>query len=135
MDRALAELVWQRAGGRCEYCRIAQEHERLTFEVDHVIAIKHGGATRVGNLALSCLSCNSHKGSNIAGLDPRTRRLTPLFHPRRHKWARHFRWEGAVLVGRTPVGRTTVEVLNINDPPRVDLREGLIAEGVFPPAD
>jgi len=38
-----------------------------------------------------------------------------------------------VLIGRTPVGRVTVALLRINDPFRVELREGLIAEGVFPP--
>jgi hypothetical protein len=38
------------------------------------------------------------------------------------------------LIGRTAVGRVTVAVLNINDPLRVELRERLIGEGVFPPA-
>jgi hypothetical protein len=46
--------------------------------------------------------------------------------------ARHFRWQGAYLVGRTPLGRATVAVLNINDSYRVELREGLINEGLFP---
>jgi hypothetical protein len=81
-----------------------------------------------------CSFCNSFKGSDIAGLDPRTGRLTALFNPRRHKWARHFQWQGPYLIGRTPAGRVTVRVLNINDPFRVELREGLIAEGLFPPA-
>ena len=40
----------------------------------------------------------------------------------------------AYLVGRTPVGRVTVAVLNINDPFRVELRQRLIDEGLFPPA-
>jgi len=82
----------------------------------------------------SCSFCNSFKGSNIAGLDSRTRKLTPLFNPRRHAWHRHFRWRGAYLVGRTAVGRVTVAVLNINDPLRVEFRFGLIDEGVFPSA-
>jgi hypothetical protein len=133
MDEALVRLVWQRARHCCEYCQMPQEYDDATFEVDHIIAIKHGGATRASNLCLSCFSCNSFKGSNIAGIDPRTRKLTPLFNPRRHAWARHFRWDGPVLVGRTPIGRATIAVLNINDLFRVELREGLIAEGLFPP--
>jgi hypothetical protein len=133
MDAALARQVWQRAGGCCEYCRMPQEFDDAPFEVDHVIAKKHGGRTAAGNLALTCFYCNSHKGPNIGGLEPKTRKLTPLFHPRRHKWSRHFRWAGPVLVGRTPVGRVTVAVLDINDPVRVELREGLIEEGLFPP--
>jgi hypothetical protein len=37
------------------------------------------------------------------------------------------------LEGLTPVGRTTIAVLNINHPLRVALRETLIAEDLFPP--
>jgi len=57
----------------------------------------------------------------------------PLFHPRRHKWARHFRWQGPVIIGRTPIGRATVLLLCMNLPERVALRALLIQEGVFPP--
>ena len=42
-------------------------------------------------------------------------------------------WQGAGLHGLTPVGRTTVQVLAINDPLMVGTREALIAEGRFPP--
>lgn len=65
MDRALEELVWQRAEGRCEYCQVSQEQDELTFEIDHVIARKHRGPTRSGNLCLACFACNNHKKSNI----------------------------------------------------------------------
>jgi len=133
MERALEELVWRRARGRCEYCQLSQENHELSFEIDHIIAKKHGGPTRASNLCLACFADNNHKGTNIAGLDPRTGKLTPLFNPRRHKWHRHFRWDGPVLIGLTPIGRTTIAVLEINLDYRVDLRQGLIAEGVFPP--
>jgi len=56
-----------------------------------------------------------------------------LFNPRRHKWVRHFRWQGGYLLGRTPIGRVTIAVLNMNAPFRVALREGLIEQGIFPP--
>jgi hypothetical protein len=78
--------------------------------------------------------CNSHKGPNIAGIDPATGKLSKLFNPRRHKWARHFRWDGPYLIGRTPVGRVTVVVLAMNDPEAVEVREALIDEGLFRPA-
>jgi len=105
----------------------------VVFPVDHIVAKQHGGPTRLSNLALSCLHCNSHKGPNIAGIDPRSRKLTKLFNPRRHKWERHFRWNGPLLVGRTAVGRVTIIVLAMNDPDLVEVREELIEEGVFPP--
>ena len=133
MDAALVQQVWQRAGHCCEYCRVPQDCDDNPFEIDHVIAKKHGGPTVAGNLALSCFHDNSHKGSNIAGRDPKIRRLVHLFNPWRHKWARHFRWQGARLVGHTPVGRATLAVLNLNDPLRIELCEGLTAEGLFPP--
>jgi hypothetical protein len=44
------------------------------------------------------------------------------------------RWEGPYLVGRTPVGRVTVEVLAMNDPVRVALRQELIDEDLWPPS-
>jgi hypothetical protein len=78
------------------------------------------------------LHCNGHKGPNIAGLDLRTKKVTKLFNPRRHKWERHFRWDGAYLVGRTPVGRATVAVLAINSPYLLRLRQELVEEGLFP---
>jgi hypothetical protein len=110
-----------------------QDCDEATFEIDHIISKKHGGATQASNLCLSCFSCNSLKGSDIAGRDRRTRMLTPLFNPRRHTWSRHFRWRGALLIVRTAIGRVTIAVLGINNPFRVELREGLMQEGLFPP--
>jgi 5-methylcytosine-specific restriction endonuclease McrA len=86
MDAALVRHVWQRAAACCEYCGISQDCDDAPFEIDHIIAPKHGGLTSTSNLALCCFHDNSHKGSNIAGLDPTTRKLTPLFNPRRHVW-------------------------------------------------
>jgi hypothetical protein len=125
-------LVWRRAGRRCEYCRIPQAFDESPFEIDHVIARKHGGLSVAGNLALSCFRCNSFKGPNVGGLDPLTRDLTPLFNPRRDRWNRHFRWKGALLIGRTNVGRATIEVLNMNHVLRIKVRDRLIEDGVFP---
>jgi hypothetical protein len=134
MDPALAEVVRRRANGACEYCRMPQAfYPTVPFPIDHIIAQQHGGPTVLSNLALSCLHDNSHKGPNIAGLDPLTRKLTKLFNPRRHKWERHFRWNGPYVVGRTAVGRVTVAVLAMNDPDVVEVRAALLEEGLFPP--
>ena len=104
----------------------------IPFEIDHVIALKHGGPTVDANLALSCFYCNAFKGTDLTSFDPHTDRLTRLFNPRRQRWERHFRWHGAVLLGRTAVGRTTVFLLNANEPRRVEWRALLMAEGSFP---
>ena len=133
MDRALEALVWERAQSRCEYCQMPQEHDGFTHEIDHAITKKHGGPTVASNLVLACFPCNNRKGPDIAGRDPVTKRLTQLFNPRRHTWARHFRWNGPELVGKTAVGRVAIAVLEINSMERLQLRQALIEERVFPP--
>jgi hypothetical protein len=133
MNDFLVELVWRRAKNSCEYCRVPQEFDDATFEIDHIIARKHHGTPESINVCLSCFYCNSFKGSDIASIDWQSGKLTPLFNPRRQRWTAHFQWNGAILVGRTAIGRVTVELLHINDEYRVNLREGLIQEGHFPP--
>jgi len=110
-----------------------QQYDDLQFEIDHILARKHGGLTTAHNLALACFPCNNHKGPNIAGRDPLTERIVPLFNPRRNRWRQHFLWDGPFLEGLTPTGRATIAVLEINLPHRVNLRQSLIEEKVFPP--
>lgn len=54
MEGKLPPLVWQRAHHRCKYCRLPQAYSLLIFEIDHIIARKHGGRTVQNNLALPC---------------------------------------------------------------------------------
>jgi hypothetical protein len=133
IEPALSALVRRRAGDVCEYCQLPARLSALPFEIDHIIAQKHGGPTEEHNLALSCFYCNSYKGPNIAGIDPQSGRLGRLFNPRRDRWARHFAWAGPILVGRTATARATIAVLAINEPDAVTVRAALIEEGIFPP--
>ena len=131
MDKALDQQIQSRAANRCEYCRIEQSVYRARFQIDHVIALQHGALIQTENLALSCIRCNCHKGPNIAGIDPASGVMTRLFHPRRDEWHAHFSWKIALLVGRTAEGRTTIELLAINDPEYIDLRKELMMDGSF----
>src|SRR4051812_37960714 len=81
MDAALELLIWERAGRRCEYCGMPAELDDLPFQIDHVIAIQHGGRALASNTALACAACNRFKGPNLSGIDGRTGRITRLFHP------------------------------------------------------
>jgi hypothetical protein len=103
------------------------------FQIEHIIARQHGGTDAASNLALACHHCNLHKGPNLTGIDPDTRKIVRLFNPRRHKWSRHFTWDGPRLVGRTAIGRATVVVLAMNDAESIQLREALMEDGAFPP--
>lgn len=123
MDVATRNLVRQRARNRCEYCGRSQEESPLaTLHIEHILARKYAGSDDPENLALACPNCNAFKGPNVAGYDPQTGRLTELFHPRRHVWSAHFEWRGILIVGKTAIGRTTVEVLELNAPQRVKVR-------------
>jgi hypothetical protein len=112
------------------------DFDPLPFQIDHVISRQHRGSTTLDNLALACLTCNNHKGPNIAGIDPdgAAKDVIRLFRPREDKWDDHFQWEGPLAIGRTPIGRVAIHVLAINLSYRVALRQTLIDEGVFPPA-
>jgi len=109
-----------------------QEFDELTFQIEHIVPRKHHGGDDADNLALACFACNNHKGTNLSGIDTPTGAMTRLFHPRQDKWEEHFEWQEAMLVGRTRIGRATVDVLAINLSYRSELRMALIEEGVFP---
>ncbi|HMO27176.1 MAG TPA: HNH endonuclease signature motif containing protein [Tepidisphaeraceae bacterium] len=130
--QATLDLVRRRAGHRCEYCRLPQSVHDQPFSVDHITARKHGGGDEDTNLALCCLRCNLRKGTDLTGIDPVTQQIAVLFHPRRNDWDEHFRWDGASIVGVTQSERVTVQVLQMNDPVRLRLRESLIREGLLP---
>lgn len=134
MTDAVRQAVRARANGRCEYCHLPEASVVLTFGVEHVVPVQHDGSDAPSNLAWACLHCNRHKGPNLSGIDRTTSRtkLVRLFNPRRHRWEFHFTWVGPFLRGRTPIGRVTVHVLNMNAPLLVELRRELIDEGVFP---
>jgi hypothetical protein len=129
----LRRLVRQRARECCEYCLVPQAVAFAPHQVDHVIAEKHGGQTATDNLALSCILCNQHKGSDLASLDPDTGALTPLFHPRIDHWADHFRLIGGTIESLTPIGRATARLLRLNHPDRVAERGLLAAIGILTP--
>jgi 5-methylcytosine-specific restriction endonuclease McrA len=123
MNEALREQVRRRAAHACEYCG-AREHpgSRLRFHIEHIIAHQHGGRDELENLALACHLCNAHKGPNVAGIDPATQKIVPLFHPRRNRSKDHFAKVAGEIVAHTSTGRATVAVLNMNHPARIELR-------------
>ena len=46
ISTSLRQLINDRAGGKCEYCLIHQDFSIYSHEVDHAVAIKHGGASK-----------------------------------------------------------------------------------------
>jgi 5-methylcytosine-specific restriction endonuclease McrA len=123
MNRRTREFVRDRAGNRCEYCRLPQELSPVAqLQIEHVIPRKHGGSDEDLNLALACIDCNLAKSSNLTGIDPTTGQTVPLFDPRAQQWTDHFAWQGTLLVGLTPTARASIRVLNINGDERQRVR-------------
>lgn len=123
IDAATKHLVRTRAGNACEYCGLRQSEDVFfTFHIEHIIPRKHGGGSELDNLCLACPRCNFSKGSNLSGIDVATGLLCRLYHPRNDVWNAHFRLEDYRILGLTDIGRTTVRVLEMNDPLRIQLR-------------
>jgi len=127
----LRRAVRRRAQDCCEYCLIPEAMTLAAHEIDHVIAEKHGGPTEAGNLALACALCNGFKGSDLASIDAESGDIVPLFNPRRDRWIDHFRLENARIVPLTASGRSTVRLLQLNHPDRIEERLLLVAAGIL----
>src|SRR6266446_3373140 len=114
--RKLRRFVGDRALGLCEYCRTPARVATQSFSVEHIAPWSQGGQTKPFNLALACQGCNGYKQARITAFDPRTSKQVPLFHPRKMSWSRHFAWsaDGLRLIGLTPTGRATVQLLQLN---------------------
>ena len=123
MTSASRQAVRKRARDRCEYCHL---HQRdipfLKHQIEHVIPRQHQGGDDLGNLALAFYRCNKFKGPNLSAFDPRTGKIVRLFNPRRQRWADHFSMRGVLILGRTSIGRATVELLQMNVAKRQGLR-------------
>ncbi|PSR18234.1 HNH endonuclease [filamentous cyanobacterium CCP3] len=133
VSAALRQLVTQRAGNRCEYCLFPQKATLFTFEMEHIVAEKHGGATLADNLALACPYCNRAKGTDLGSIDPVTNKLTPFFNPRTQQWQDHFQLsDKAEIVPLTPEGRVTTHILQLNDSERRLERQQLFIAKQYP---
>lgn len=66
---------------------------------------------------MACRRCNERRYNYVAGIDPETQAIIPLFNPRQQQWKEHFVWQesGIVIQGITAVGRATCTRLDLND--------------------
>ena len=112
----LAAQVKARAAERYEYCHAPQILIGQAFHLDHITPRSARGQTTAENLCLACSHCNIAKGDRTEAPDPRTGKRVLLYNPRTNVWEEHFRWsrDWKQLIGRTPIGRATVKVLDMN---------------------
>lgn len=126
ISAAMRRVVCERANYCCEYCLIPEVFTFATHEIDHIIAKKHGGKTTAENLALSCTFCNKHKGSDLASIDSQTGEITPLYHPRKHKWSENFEVKDGRIIPLTSEGKVTARLLQFNREERIEERKLMI---------
>ena len=103
----LRRFVYERANACCEYCLIPDVIVFAAFELDHIIAQKHGGKTESANLALSCSLCNKFKGSDLSSIDYESGNLVAFFNPRQDNWHDHFQLSDARILPLTATDRVT----------------------------
>lgn len=136
IPRELLRQVRLRAQDLCEYCRLPQFSQEATFHVDHIKPRAAGGATTMDNLALACVTCSLRKATRQRVRDPRSGKLVPVFHPRKHRWFDHFSWTPSQRIrGKTATGRATIAALAMNRSSLVAIRQQLAALGKLPPRE
>ena len=137
IPKELRERVATQARGRCGYCLTLEWIIGRAMEFEHIIPEAAGGLTVESNLWLACSMCNIHKGDRTKAIDPLTHRMVRLFNPRRQNWYEHFKWsaDGTQIEGLTPIGRATVEALQLNRPRLVQARQYWVQAGWHPPKD
>lgn len=128
--------VTLRAQNRCEYCRSPETFSLDIFTIDHIVPITAAGSDDLDNLAFACHNCNNRKQDDTTAVDPLTKELAPLFHPRLDRWHDHFRWseDYLTILPITATGRATVTRLQLNRTGAVNVRRApLILKEEHPP--
>ncbi len=125
--------VAERAREACEYCRLPETFGYHKHEFDHILPIKHGGATTIDKLAFACWHCNRHKGTDISSFDFEANgELTRFFNPRKDGWTEHFQFsESGKIKPLTAEARVTIKILRINDAERIEERRELMEAGIY----
>jgi HNH endonuclease len=117
INEATRQIVRERASYLCEYCHSPECLSANRFTVDHLTPKSLGGSDDLNNLALACRRCNERRYNFVAGIDPETQEMVPIFNPRQQNWNEHFIWtdKGVAIQGITAVGRATCIRLDLND--------------------
>ena len=119
----------------CAYCRTPEALTVVIFEFEHILPRSLGGASSFENLCLSCPTCNRYKSDRTFGSRDEQTQQTALFHPHRDSWSKHLSWNESAtkLIGLTPTGQVTIDMLRMNRPQLIRVRRLWVAMGEHPP--
>jgi HNH endonuclease len=132
---AIQRAVIALSQGYCEYCVVPSDYSTDFFNFDHIQPISQNGTSELDNLARTCGICNGYKHDKTNAIDPLTQEICRLFHPRLDNWKDHFEWskDSLKIIGKTAIGRTTVDLLQVNRKNNINLRQLLKIVGLHPP--
>ncbi|MEZ5043453.1 MAG: HNH endonuclease [Saprospiraceae bacterium] len=135
ISKAIKEQVRNRANGICEYCLSQEKFASQSFSIDHVLPEIEGGKGILENLSLACQGCNNFKYTKTNAKDFNSGKMVRLFNPRNDKWLDHFKWNEnfTVIIAVSPIGRVTIDALNLNRESLLNQRSLYRAFGIHPP--
>lgn len=128
---SLKKQVAIRADKCCEYCLLPERVSFYSFHIDHIKSLKHGGLSDLQNLAYCCPDCNFHKGSDVGTFSANEKYLVRFFNPRNDIWSDHFLVEDGLILGKTEIGQSTVQIFQFNEIDRLLFRRNLISLRVY----
>lgn len=104
----------------------------MSFHIEHIISLKHGGNSELDNLAYACPVCNIHKGSDIATILESVKDPIRFFNPRLDNWEEHFKVEDSgLIIPVSHIGEGTIKIFEFNSPDSIIERKALIEKGIF----
>jgi hypothetical protein len=86
----------------------------------------------VSNLAYACPDCNYAKGSDIGTFAQDDETLVRFFNPRTDTWKDHFGLNDSVIMGKTEIGKATVDIFKFNEIDRLIFRQQLVEMNLYP---
>lgn len=103
--------------------------------MQHVFPVSLGGDDSFENLALACFICNNGLSNYLSALDETSGEIVSVFNPREDNWQDHFIWssDGLLLLGLTPIGRATINLIDINRERTIRIRRDEILLDRHPP--
>ena len=119
ISEKIRKEVADRANHKCEF----------SFDLDHIVPIKHGGSSEIENLALACPHCNQHKGSDFATIV--NAEVVRLFNPRIDNWQESFIVVKGEILSKSKIGEASIKIFRFNEPDRVILRQLLASIGRY----
>ena len=125
--------IMQKTIRYCEFCHIPEGI--LPLHVLNLPRQKKDTPNALQNYCVICEHCYKAKGNRVEGVDPRSGKIIPLFHPRKDIWKQHFSWEidHITIKGLTIVGRATVAITRMNSESMLERRKQGLRDGWHQP--